>query len=374
LTTVAFITNQPLTWSDNRPVSELASVRREVVLPAIALDKLGIEAIVISLPHYARQHVRELVVRAHQVVLGKIFQNPKRDLGQPFSWDAHAYRNVLADLVDGQGVALCMSDDHLDEPGFSEFYREAAARSPRWFVSSALIRDRLSAFVKQPVLVYPEPVETIRASACVPRRGLRVRIGAAIARRLKVGLEPWRVRLLWFGHPTNVESLLAALPELEQFALDVPLHLECVTQPGTRLMARLTPRSAEFSSPLRISFTPWSLEATQQALMRCDAVLLPQLVEDRAKRAKSNNRMIDSLHCGRFVVAHPLPAYEDLREHAWVGDSLSEGLRWLLDHPEEALQRVQRGQAYVSKHHSIERLGEFWLDALGLEKRDATVQ
>jgi hypothetical protein len=367
LSTVAFVTNQPLTWRNRQPFSDLASVRREVVLPAVALHTLGTETLVISLPHYAGHHVRELIARAHHVVFGKIFENRKRDVGQPYGWDVHAYGKVFGQLA-GQTVAMCMSDDHLDEPRFADFYRKAAGRSPRWIVSSAVIRDRLQAFTQQPALVYPEPVETTGAPARVPYRGLRERVGAALARRLKIGLEPWRIRLLWFGHPSNVASLLSALPELERLALDLPLHLECVTQPATPLDARLTPRSASFSTPLRVSFTPWSPEATQQALVRCDAVILPQLVEDRTKRAKSNNRMVDSLNCGRFVIAHPLPAYEELREYAWVGDSLAEGLRWLLRHPDEALQRVQRGQEYVAKNHSLERLGEFWLGALGLEK------
>lgn len=347
-------------------------MRREIILPAIALSRLGLETILISLPHYAQQHVRELVSRAHHVIFGKIFTNQKRDLGQPFSWDAHAYRNVFEHLADGQSVALCMSDDHLDEPGFADFYRKAAERSPRWVVSSEVIRDRLHAFVQQPVIVYPEPVETVAAPPQVPRRGLRERIGAAVARRLRIGLEPWRIHLLWFGHPSNLESLLSALPELEQLARELPLHLECVTQPGTKLASVLTSHGAEFSSPLRISFTPWSLDATQQALMRCDAVLLPQLFQDRTKRAKSNNRMIDSLNAGRFVIAHPLPAYEDLKEYAWVGDSLGEGLRWLLRHPDEALRRLERGQAYVAKHHSLEALGRFWQDALQLQPASAS--
>jgi hypothetical protein len=100
-------------------------------------------------------------------------------------------------------------------------------------------------------------------------------------------------------------------------------------------------------------------------------VLLPQLVDDPKKRAKSNNRLVDSLHAGRFVIAHPLPSYEELKEYAWVGDSISEGLRWLLRHPDEALSRLRAGQEYVAKHHSLEALADFWAKALELPEAPA---
>jgi len=76
---------------------------------------------------------------------------------------------------------------------------------------------------------------------------------------------------------------------------------------------------------------------------------------------------VDALHAGRFTVAHPIPSYEELRDYCWVGESIVEGLDWLLRHPQEALRRVIAGQQHVATYHSPDALADFWLRALELE-------
>jgi glycosyltransferase involved in cell wall biosynthesis len=366
VTSLAFVTHQTLALTGGTPASDLASVRREVILPALALRARGYEAGVISLRGLTSAHLRDVLGDARHVVFGKIFPNPGAAGAVSFASDADAYSKALSFLRQDQSAWLCVSDDHFDHAEFAAFYRSAAPRARGWIAPSPAIRDRLKQLLGCDAAIFPEPVEMPAGVPHVPRRGLRERIGSVVARHAKIGLEPWRVHLLWFGHPSNAAALLAALVELESLAREVPLHLECVTQPASELVAKITPRGQGFSAPLRISLTPWSLEATRAALERCDAVILPQLTDDPRKRAKSNNRLVDSLHAGRFVIAHPIPAYEELRQYAWIGDSIEDGLRWLLRHPGEALQRVRAGQEYVTKHHSIEALGEFWMKTLGL--------
>ena len=367
MTRIAFVTNQPLFASGRQVFSEVASVRRELLLPAKALQERGHDTRLVSLSAMARLHIREELDQADCIVFGKIFHNPQRDGTEPFSAEAAEYARVLEQRRDDQRLYFCLSDDHFEDARFAGFYRSVAAKCRGWIVSSPAIGERLRES-PGPVHVYPEPVEMPRGEPRVPRRGQRHRLAVALARRAKVGLDPWRMRLLWFGHPTNLPSLLAVVPELEALAHDVPLYLECVTQPGAELAARLSNRDAGFSAPLKIGVSAWSLDATRAALERCDAVLLPQLTESASRRAKSNNRLIDSLHAGRFAIAHPLPSYSELREYAWVGPSIGEGLRWLLRHADEALSRLKRGQDHVAEHHSRDALGRFWLDALALER------
>jgi hypothetical protein len=216
------------------------------------------------------------------------------------------------------------------------------------------------------VAVYPEPAESDRGAPYIPRRALRDRLSVALARYAKVGLDPWRLRLLWFGHPSNVASVLDILAELEDFGSRVPLFLECVTSRGTALDAKTTAPGTGFQLPLRIRVRPWSLSAMQVAFSECEAVLLPQQIDEAARRAKSNNRMIDALHAGRFTIASPLPAYEALSDYAWIGKSVSDGLAWLLSEPQEALRRLRAGQHYVEQHHSPKAIGAFWQTTLGL--------
>ena len=52
-----------------------------------------------------------------------------------------------------------------------------------------------------------------------------------------------------------------------------------------------------------------------------------------------------------------------------VGEDVSEGVRWALAHPEEVLQRLSRGQEYVSRVHAPEAVARAWIQLfLGIKK------
>ncbi len=345
----------------------LASVRREIILPAKALEARGISTHVISLQQWPREQVASIIAKADRVVFGKLLANLDLDSDDAYSADIRAYQHVLQAAKADTRVAFCFADDHFDNTGFAGFYRASAPISRVWIASAQVLRERLVPHAQCPVLVYPEPAESLRAPSRVPRRGMRERAAVWMARRAGVGLDPWRLRLLWFGHPTNIPSLLGTLPELNEFAADLPVSLQCVTQPGTQLEEVVTRSMDQTSKALQITTVPWSLPLMAAAFEDCDAVILPQTLEDPRKRAKSNNRMVDAINAGRFVVAHPIPSYENLGKFAWVGDSIADGLRWLLRHPDEALRRLEAGQEFIGVHHSLSALAGFWVEALELQ-------
>jgi glycosyltransferase involved in cell wall biosynthesis len=97
-----------------------------------------------------------------------------------------------------------------------------------------------------------------------------------------------------------------------------------------------------------------------EELRQCDAVIIPSNPHDPRKAVKSPNRFTESVWAGRFVVAHPLPAYEPLAAYGWVGEHLGEGLAWLLDHVEDARERIRAGQEAVARQFSLEAIGRAW--------------
>jgi len=359
---VAFITDQQLFDVGGTLQSPLASVRRELLLPAKVLADRGLRTDVISLPMWPREHLLKLLDKADRIVFGKLLPKRYEEGAQRFSAEAGAYRQLLAALPRSKWIAFCLSDDHFELPAFASFYAEAPASL--WVCSSEPLQAKAQSVARCPVLVYPEPAELPPGEARVPRRGLRERAGIWLARRTRVGLDPWRLRLLWFGHPSNAGSMQSVLPELRAFARDVPTALQCVTQPGSELDGEVTAPAVAATAALRVTVVPWSLGYMSDAFEDCDAVLLPQRSDDPQKRAKSNNRLIDTLQAGRFAIAQPIPSYEKLRDYAWVGESIAEGLRWLLRHPGQALQRVLAGQEFVARQHSLDALADFWLAAL----------
>ena len=105
---------------------------------------------------------------------------------------------------------------------------------------------------------------------------------------------------------------------------------------------------------------PWSTGALFEELAQCDAAVLPSIPEDPRKAVKSPNRFTEALWAGRFVLAHPLPAYEALAAFGWVGEDLGEGLAWLAAHFEQARERIRAGQDWIEQHCSRAAVGRAW--------------
>jgi hypothetical protein len=124
----------------------------------------------------------------------------------------------------------------------------------------------------------------------------------------------------------------------------------------------MTPERTREDSRLRVQFVPWSPLVMDSAIASSDLVLIPSDYRDPLKQAKSPNRLVAGLHGGRFVVAHPLPAYAPYAEFAWIGEDLCEGVQWAITHPREVVERIVRGQAYIDARHSPEAVARFWLD------------
>ena len=101
-----------------------------------------------------------------------------------------------------------------------------------------------------------------------------------------------------------------------------------------------------------------------EELRECDAVIIPSNPHDPRKAVKSPNRFTEALWAGRFVLAHPLPAYEALAAYGWVGEDLGEGLTWLLDHGADAVERIRQGQKWVAQHASLQAVGAAWAAAV----------
>jgi hypothetical protein len=99
---------------------------------------------------------------------------------------------------------------------------------------------------------------------------------------------------------------------------------------------------------------------------RSDFVWLPQDTRESWAAVRSHNRLVSAIRAGRFALAAPIPSYQELAPYAWVGDSLADGLKWALANPEQAVERVRKGQAYVDQRFSPEVIGRRWAQILGV--------
>lgn len=353
-----FVTSAPLVDIGGQVTAYGASARLGSIAPARALGKLGYDARTVSTAGDLVP-AEEAVRGAKRVVFGEMFKT--RDAG--WSLVVDAYRRLLA-LIENprERAVFSIADDHFADPGFAAFYREALRDCRAVAVVSEQLGQSVGKLTSRPVVVAPEPTEGARgAPQAIAARRVAAPL-AWLARRVGLSMDHWRVRLLWFGYPQNLPALLALVPALERYAARYPMLLTCVTSSMTETL--MTPERTREDSRLRVQFVRWSPLVMDAAIAGSDLVLIPSDYRDPVRQAKSPNRLVAGLHGGRFVVAHPLPAYAPYADFAWIGEQLCDGVDWAIRHPREAVERIVRGQAYVDARHSSEAVARFWLDVL----------
>ena len=306
---VVWVSFAPLEKTPGGWSSKLASARYRMIIPASVLE--GSKVIHLG-PGANRRTLMERFHGADAVVLGKFFSN-----------EAGPVLDLVANLKSA-GVALLAdySDDHFSNPALADAHRALADAADRVVASTPDLAEVIAQHSATPVSVVTDPVEGKKGEPHAPSGD--------------------RLRLLWFGHQSNLDTLQDALPQLQEFSVTL------VTAPGFG------------AEQMGARFRPWSVEAVFDELRQCDAVFIPSNPRDPRKAVKSPNRFTESLWAGRFVLAHPLPAYRELADYGWVAEDLGEGARWLAAHGEEARQRVARGQQIVAKHYSPQAVGAAW--------------
>lgn len=152
--------------------------------------------------------------------------------------------------------------------------------------------------------------------------------------------------LLWYGHPSNLHGLLDELPKLTGH------NIRIITKP-------ITAKGAVGSlKTILENIVPWSIDNMMQGLHECDLVIIP--VDSRAKnQVKSPNRLIEAFRQGRFVVANPIPAYQEFAQWAYLGD-IAEGIQWARDNKELITGRIRACQEYIEKNYAPNKIADQW--------------
>ena len=315
---IVWVSFSPLRRTPAGLESDVASVRYRVLIPAQAIPESKVTYIG---PGANRRTLLERFAGADAAVFGKIFDSSAAQT---------AFELAAALRQRGVKVIADFSDDHFLHPALGPVYRGMATAADSVVASTPGLAEVLKAHTPIRISVVSDPVEGERG-----------------APRSDITRPP---RLLWFGHPLNLDVLPIGLQQLA--ARRINFALTMVTAPMAGIEA------------LGHRFRAWSLPALFEELRACDAVVIPSDPHDPRKAAKSPNRFSQSLWSGRFVIAHPLPAYEPLAAYGWVGEDLGEGLAWLLEHFDAAAARVRAGQDLVARDFSPEAIGRAWQNAI----------
>lgn len=326
---VVWVSFAPVERTPQGLTSAVASVRYRITRTASALARLGVESTVTYLgPSVNRRTVLERFRGADAAVFGKLFTAPatiEPDLTHAIELIEQLRRQRTAVLAD-------YSDDHFSDPILGPAYRALAGAVDRITASTPGMAEIVARYTTVPVSVITDLVEGRRGEPRVAERA--------------------HLRLLWFGHPTNLRTLGYGLLQMDRVKPHVPHSLTLLTTPAPEAKRC----AAEAGARLRL----WSTTALFEELGACDGVIIPSNQYDPLKAVKSPNRFAETVWAGRLALAHPLPAYEALAEGGWVGEDLGEGLKWYMANPAAALQRIRAGQAMVTARHSPEVVAASW--------------
>jgi len=108
-------------------------------------------------------------------------------------------------------------------------------------------------------------------------------------------------------------------------------------------------------------YIDWSFETQGDYVRNCDIVLLPLGPQSEHSLGKGNNRPVDAIRQGRFVITTAgSPSYNDLKDYMWIGD-IAEGYSWALDNPDLVLEKIRAGQKYIEKNYSPTVIANKWI-------------
>ena len=109
----------------------------------------------------------------------------------------------------------------------------------------------------------------------------------------------------------------------------------------------------------------WSFAVQNTLVKQADAVLLPIFISKKLEhfvKSKGNNRPIDSIQQGKFVICNnAIPSYDKLKNYISIGN-LDAGLDFFINNPKKVYKKIVKGQKYIDKYHSPYQITQQWLD------------
>lgn len=308
--------------------SKVASVRYRALMPAAGLRAMGHDALVIGHDRNSLERSRQSISGADVVVFRRNYDDPE------------CIEHLLGETAAaGVKTVFDLSDDRLHGrvgPHLRRMVELAGAVTTTSTSLQGKIRDEYG----KEAFVIGDPFEG-------PRGEPRWQPGP-------------RLKALWFGHPVNLPSLEQCLPALLQACRKKPMDLRIVTERVDGIERQCKDFNSKNRNLLSMRFAEWSNAETWRSLAETDFVVIPYIAGHPRSLAKSPNRIIESLWAGRFVVAQPIPSYQEFSEWAWVGEDIAAGIGWMFDNPQTIAPRIAAAQQHIAATYSASRISADW--------------
>ncbi len=318
---------QIYTEPGGRLTSDTASTRYRVLLPAEYLAGKGHQVQVVSTNEAFWRDGSYTKIAGDAVVFGKSFDGRNEQLAAALR---RAARRVHFDIC----------DNHFDHPQFGGHFRRMIDLADAVVASTLAMAEIVRSSCGRESCLIGDPVENTQGTA----RFEPATPGA---------------RLLWFGHPVNLDTLLAVVADLQRAARQHPLELTVVSAAVPGLADEVERWNRAAGTGFRARFVSWSKAELGRQLAECDTVIIPSSASS-TKGVKSPNRLTESIWAGRLAIAYPVPSYMEFAAYAEIATDIAASLLAALDTPAGYTARIAAGQDYVAKHYSTRAIGDRW--------------
>lgn len=328
---ILFAIAAPLRQGPDGPTSDLASARYRALIPAQQLARLGHQVQLASIgPQGWPAEVKD--APCETLVISKSFHDANEEL-------ARAMRSR------GVKVVVDFCDDHFSHPQFGPHFHRLAGLADTIVSSTDAMARSVHRHTGRDAVVITDPVEG-------PRR------------MPKFSPQLPALKLVWFGHPTNLSGLAARAGELRALSSHLPVRLAVVTTPSPEASALVAMLAGTAPGRVRAELIPWSLEGTWKALGDADAGWIP-VADAEQKVVKSPNRLLETLWAGRLVVADAIPSYLPFADLMPIGKGLERSMVEALDRRELVEASLRAAQRRIARDNSPYACGRQWAAALG---------
>jgi hypothetical protein len=334
--------------------SVIASQRMRVASPAAFLAAIGLNQAAASLQSADDVHFASRLT-PRTAVFSKILGTADSQLH--FDLHEKLLDNLLAN---GTRVIVDVCDNYFLGPA-AEHLRRMISKATVVVANSAVTADLIQENTSVQAEVIGDPVETRRGDSHLPAPSRR--LVDVLRRRHQRPENP--VNLLWYGGPLrSFESLHKWFPALSSLSRQHPIILNLVSAPFPEILQAANEINGSGTPDFRVTFSAWTRQCLQSALLRSDLVLLPGDSRDQSKTGASANRLIDAIWAGRYVVASGIPSYWEFRHAASIGDDVIANMSWALKHPRQVQKRIDVGQSIIREKYSPEVIGHAWWSVL----------
>ena len=283
-----------------------ASHRIRALRPVEGLKSLGVDADIINGKSIEKLHRDDIVIFTKDT-----------DPGQMLKLKQQGY------LV---GFDICDNKFDEDKENYDIYCREADFIT----CNTEFQQKELSAKKGRDSYVYIDPIER------------------PIEPHTRTSCEP--VELIWYGGSASLKyvGFGEILPYLNTSGINYRLTI--LTNDAMSKVGHL----CELGN---VIVHDWTYELQEAKVRESDIVFIPMTVGKahmaRRTMTKSPNRVLDGMAMGKWVVASPVPSYQQVSKFCWLDDYL-EGIRFYLEEPDTVAEKIYKGQEWIKQNHTKE--------------------